>query len=224
LTPACIWSDAPRVLIAELGDLAAVLVVDAGRKPWYGAARCRITCILGGRRLANSQNLERILGSKIVLPSFMEKGGDSLFQMKCRRPLSLWLLIVSLTLVLTACATSPADSDGWRESQSEVLKSRAEARWAGLINGDFDKAYSFLSPDYRSVVSLQQYRGKFGRAMNWRLAHAKDISYDSPTVASVLVEVTYRVGLMGSAQPVESTRLMTEKWLYKDGGWWYTDQ
>lgn len=147
-----------------------------------------------------------------------------MFQLKFRRLLRSWLAIVPLVLGLVACATSPEDSDSWRESQRTVLKARSEARWEGLISGDFGKAYSFLSPDYRSVVNLQQYQRKFGRALDWRLAHAKDISYDSPTVASVLVEVTYRVGIVGSAQPVESTRLMTEKWLYKDGGWWYTDQ
>lgn len=140
------------------------------------------------------------------------------------------LLAVSLTGLLTTiiaagCATVPEGSDHWRESQRSVLKMRAEARWSGLIEGDFAKAYSYLSPDYRSVVSLQQYQRKYGRVVDWRLARVNDIGYDSPTVASVLVEVTYRVaGLRGSNEVVENNKLITEKWLYKDGGWWYTDQ
>lgn len=142
-----------------------------------------------------------------------------------RRSRSLALLSCVSVALAAGCAAVPADSDGWRQSQREVLISRAEARWDGLIGGDYARAYSYSSPDYRSVVSLQQYQRKFGRIVNWRLARAKDVSYDSPTVASVSVEVTYQVGgSKVSGETVENVKLMTEKWLYKDGGWWYTDQ
>lgn len=136
------------------------------------------------------------------------------------RSLSAGLIAATL---LAACAVTPSDSDGWRDSQTPVLKSRVEARWNHLIQGEVEKAYTYLSPEYRSVVTLQQYRGKYGRAVEWRVAHADHVSYDSPTVASVSVEVTYRVGLPGArGEVVESKKILTEKWLYKDGGWWYT--
>lgn len=101
---------------------------------------------------------------------------------------------------------------------------RAEARWGYLIQGDHEGAYQFLSPEYRAVVTLQQYRGKYGRAAEWRVARAGHVSYDSPTVASVSVEVDYRVGHRGlRAEKTDVfSRYLTEKWLYKDGEWWYT--
>ena len=124
---------------------------------------------------------------------------------------------------LTACAVSPEDSDRWRTSQAEVLKERVEARWKHVVNGDIDKAYEFLTPEYRAVVPLQQYRGKYGRALEWRVARVAHVGYDSPTVASVSVEVTYRADLPGvRSGSIETVKTLTEKWLYMDGGWWYT--
>lgn len=135
------------------------------------------------------------------------------------------MLTAVVAMVMAGCAMTPADNDGWRESQRAILKSRAEARWQSLINGEFDKAYSYLSPEYRAVVNLQQYKGKFGRVLAWRLARADDIRYDSPTVASVSVEVTYRLDLPGArGEQIENKKVLAEKWLYRDGGWWYTDQ
>jgi hypothetical protein len=186
-----------------------------------GQSRAQSTC--ASRKLEKNQKGLGVVLVNIEKHRHVVWRRRLMFVLKDRRVFRLWMAALVVALGVVACATTPEDSDSWRNSQREILMSRAEARWMGLINGDFDKAYSFLSPDYRSVVNLQQYRRKMGRALEWRLARAKDISYDSPTVASVLVEVTYQVVLPGSGL-VENTRVMAEKWLYKDGGWWYTDQ
>lgn len=133
--------------------------------------------------------------------------------------------VVMAALVVSGCATMvPEDSEKWRDSQTPVLRERSEMRWDALVKGDFEKVYSYLSPDYRAVVTLQQYRGKFGRALEWRVARAYQVNYDSPTVASVSVEVAYRVGLPPKGEVIETKKFLTEKWLYKDGEWWYTVQ
>lgn len=125
---------------------------------------------------------------------------------------------------LSGCAVlQPNDGEQWQESQRPVLTARAEARWGALIKGDFEKAYTFSSPDFRAVVSAQQYRGKFGRALSWRLARVVNVSYDAPTVATVSVEVTYRASLPGTGgETIETQSLNSEKWIYKDREWWYT--
>jgi hypothetical protein len=138
----------------------------------------------------------------------------------------MWpVLALFVAAVLSACALTPADSDAWRNSQRPLLTQRVEARWEGLITGDLHKAYSYMSPAYRAVVSLQQFGGKYGRVLNWRVARVADIRYDAPTVASVSVEVTYQVSPPGSSGSlIENKSVLTEKWLYMDGGWWYTTQ
>lgn len=117
----------------------------------------------------------------------------------------------------------PEGSEKWQQAQRTVLETRAGDRWNALIKGDFEKVYSYTSPEYRSVVSLQQYKGKYGRSVDWRMARVVNVSYDGPAVATVSVEVTYRVGLPGSGgELVQTQRNVLEKWVYKDREWWFT--
>lgn len=128
------------------------------------------------------------------------------------------------TLLIPGCATlEPEDSEKWRTSQRPILKERAEGRWGALMKGDYEKVYSFTSPEYRAVVDLQQYRAKYGRVVDWRMARVADISYDGPTVATVSVEVTYRTSVPGLAgESIETKSLIPEKWIYRNREWWYT--
>ena len=140
-----------------------------------------------------------------------------------RRSLTVAGLAFATLTALSGCATlQPEDSEKWRESQRPVLIERAEARWNALIKGDIEKAYTFTTPDYRAVVSAQQYRGKYGRVADWRMARVVNVSYDVPTVAAVSVEVTYRVGIPGAGgELIETQKSISEKWIYKDREWWY---
>lgn len=125
---------------------------------------------------------------------------------------------------LPGCATvQPEFSEAWQESQRLVVKDRAEARWQVVIKGDLDAAYLFTTPEYRTVVTVQQYKGKYGRVANWRMARVVNVSYDDPAVATVSVEVAYRISLPGVAgEVVETQKLISEKWIYKNRDWWYT--
>jgi hypothetical protein len=133
-------------------------------------------------------------------------------------------LAYAMLSALPGCATlEPEESEKWRESQRPVLKARAEARWGALIKGDIENAYTYTTPEYRAVVNLQQYKGKYGRVVDWRGARVVDIGYDVPTVASVSVEVTYRVDLPGTGgELIETKKAISEKWIYKNREWWYT--
>lgn len=141
-----------------------------------------------------------------------------------RRSLVMAGLASIMLFALPGCATlQPDDSEKWRASQRPVLKVRAEARWDALIKGDIENAYLYRTPEYRAVVNPQQYKGKYGRVLNWLGARVVDISYDMPTVATVSVEVTYRVDLPGTGgKLIETTKATSEKWIYKNREWWYT--
>ena len=152
-----------------------------------------------------------------------------------RMPHTLAALACVVSLFLSGCAmdgppppAKPAavpevGSEQWLETQRPILMARAEDRWNALIKGDMEKVYLFTSPAYRSVVSLQQYKGKYGRTIEWLMARADKVSYDGPAVATVSVDVTYRVGLLKSrGESIEMHKAMTEKWIYTDREWWYT--
>jgi len=146
------------------------------------------------------------------------------FSVSKRRSLVMAGLAYAILSALPGCATlQPEESEKWRESQRPVLKARAEARWGALIKGDIENAYTYTTPEYRAVVNLQQYKGKYGRVVDWRGARVVDISYDVPTVATVSVEVTYRVDLPGTGgELIETQKAISEKWIYKNREWWYT--
>lgn len=147
-----------------------------------------------------------------------------MFSVSKRRSLVMAGLAYAVLSALPGCATlQPEESEKWRESQRPVLKARAEARWGALIKGDIENAYTYTTPEYRAVVNLQQYKGKYGRVVDWRGARVVDISYDVPTVATVSVEVTYRVDLPGTGgELIETQKAISEKWIYKNREWWYT--
>ena len=141
-----------------------------------------------------------------------------------RMAISMAGLACVIALSLTGCATlQPEDSEQWRASQRPVLEAQAEARWDALIKGDIEKAYLFTTPEYRAVVSLQQYKGKYGRVVDWRMANVVNVSYDDLTVATVSVEVTYRIGLPGMrGETIETQKAILEKWIFMNREWWYT--
>jgi hypothetical protein len=69
---------------------------------------------------------------------------------------------------------------------------------------------------------MQQYKGKYGRVLDWQMAKVLNVSYDDPAVATVSVEVRYRVDLPGIRGEVfETQKTIPEKWLYKDRKWWF---
>jgi hypothetical protein len=133
-------------------------------------------------------------------------------------------MVCAVSLSLSGCASLyPEGSEEWQEAQRPLLETRVVDRWNALIKWDIEKAYSYTSPEYRSVVSLQQYKGKYGRAADWRMARVAKVSYDGPAVATVSVEVTYRAMIPGSGgQVIETPKAISEKWIYKDREWWFT--
>jgi len=101
------------------------------------------------------------------------------------------------------------------------LKERVLARWQTLIKRDFEAAYSFETPAYRAIYTPRQFMGQQGGQVDWRAAKVKEIRYDDPMVARVVVEITYRYAEPGeSGQIRDSAQEIKETWLRKDGQWW----
>jgi len=63
--------------------------------------------------------------------------------------------IVALT-VAAGCATMGGGltKDTPAEVKAAAVKERSNARWAALIKGDADGAYTYLSPGTRELISL----------------------------------------------------------------------
>jgi hypothetical protein len=121
-----------------------------------------------------------------------------------------------MALVLTACATT---GGGVAE---DPIPQRAQARWDALLAGDFETAYGYLTPGYRSSKTLTDYE------MGFRLRRVayEGASYKSHECADSRCTVKMDVEIM-IASPVpglqewKSKSVLDEQWVKTNGQWWY---
>lgn len=122
---------------------------------------------------------------------------------------------LTVSLVVAGCAvTGPAE----QRSAEQVISERAEVRWQHLIRGDFESAYEYLSPAYRSGHSLRDYRARHKPGL-WTGAEVKSVTCREPEICEVEVEVAYQyVARLG--RPVAGKRVLRESWRKDAGEWW----
>ena len=118
-------------------------------------------------------------------------------------------------LVLSACATSTVSRD-------ELIQERAQARWDALLARDYQTAYSYLSPGYRSTTSATDFEiGVRARRVQYTSAEYKSHSCEE-AVCTVRMVVGYRVVRPVQGLPEwKSTSPVEERWINSDGGWWF---
>lgn len=122
----------------------------------------------------------------------------------------LALLIMGLLVGSGGCSSPPPEKEAGR---------RALERWQALIQGDFEKAYSYLSPGYREVTSFAIYRSHIGGAVRW-----KDATLETVSCADTVCDVTITIDYQYTAPPVgkyEGEKLLQEKWVRVDDKWWF---
>ena len=117
-------------------------------------------------------------------------------------------LVCSL-LLLSAC------------EKSESIEERATARWDVLLSGDMTSAYEYLSPGYRSSVSLEQYqRSLLVRQVNWTKANyiESECLEDS---CKVWISIDYSVrGALPGVKEFKGVQKIVESWVRVDGVWY----
>lgn len=124
------------------------------------------------------------------------------------------------TLVLAITLTAGCATTGGGGSSSVVK--RAEARWEALLAGEFENAYQYYSPGYRSSHSL----GDFELEMRLRKVHFSGADFVEEQCeaerCNLKFNVKYRV-----ASPVpgidtwESKSVLDETWVRTRNEWWY---
>ncbi len=131
-------------------------------------------------------------------------------------PVAVWCLgslaLVAFLVTAGAWATEkPAEKPA-----GEQVGQRAVQRWQALIAGDFQKAYTYLSPGYRAVTPYGAYRGHFGQAVAWTGVALKTVRCEK-NVCDVNVDIEYRA--LGRIK-MPGNALLREKWVRASGDWW----
>jgi hypothetical protein len=131
------------------------------------------------------------------------------------------LMLVSLAVILSGCATSPpVDSD---EDHTRIVMERAEARWRTIMDRDFEASYEFRTPGYRQTVHRRDYeRDMARRPFRWLAMEARSADCEGDR-CEVRVRVTYQaVGAPAGQHRVRLTQDLTETWIRLDDQWWYS--
>ena len=118
-----------------------------------------------------------------------------------------------LLVALAGCASvGGLSKDSSPEAKQAAVTERAKARWAAMIDGNLDQAYTFLSPASKGIVSLASFKQQ--ARTGYREAKVEKVECDGAT-CKVKMFVTYDHRLMkGIGTPLE------ERWVIDEGQAW----
>jgi len=116
-------------------------------------------------------------------------------------------------MLLSACAATG--------KKTETIEDRVNGRWAALLGNDVETAYKYLTPGYRSSVSLQQYQREFAtQKMKWTSAkYVKSECEQGTCVAQVQVGYTI-YGVLPGVKSMSNSQYAEETWILIDGTWY----
>ena len=130
-----------------------------------------------------------------------------------KRSFTILTVLCCSLLLLSACATSMKSGDN--------IEKRAIGRWDALLSADVEAAYEYLSPGYRSSVSLTQYhRSLLLSKVNW--TGAKYIESDcEEMVCNVKISLDFTIyGALPGVKSFESKQTIKESWVLVNGSWY----
>lgn len=119
----------------------------------------------------------------------------------------------ALVSVLGACAALQP------KTPEELVAQRAEARWAALVAGEFERAWTYTQPGYKAVVAQKNYAKNFGAAATWRGAQIHEVNCE-PERCKVRIRLTTQLNMPRFSKQ-EMVGYLTETWVREDGQWWF---
>lgn len=130
-----------------------------------------------------------------------------------------WRQIAAVAFIsatgLAGCAsTGGLTSESPNETKVAVVTERATERWKALIAGNVPKAYDYLSPAVRDVMTVQQYKEKIRTSM-YRDARIDKVECGADACKVNLMLTYDHPRMKGITTPLE------ESWILDKGQFWY---
>jgi predicted small secreted protein len=124
------------------------------------------------------------------------------------------VIVLLLATLMSACATT--------KSPETDIRQRAQARWDALLAGDYDTAYQYYSPGYRSSTSRVDFEISTRlRAVRWTSVEVLESSCEAD-VCTVSTHAGYTVvGALPGVPEWKSKKKLTERWVRTRGQWWF---
>jgi hypothetical protein len=135
-----------------------------------------------------------------------------------------YLAVAVLAVLSAACATLTPDSP--TEEKVKLVTERSAARWQAVIDGDFAKAYGYLSPTSRATVTAAGFRTIASR-LDYRAVKVTGATCEGSTCRVGLI-LTYNAKVaLGAAVTKDGTvsrsvnTPLSEVWTIDQGQIWY---
>ena len=125
------------------------------------------------------------------------------------------VLSATLATLLAGCAFAPP------QTPEQAVHQRAQARWQALLKRDFDKAWTYTTPKFRSEVQQGDYKIRFGEKPSWISADVVRVQcHAASCLARIHLTAHNIVPSFARAIPQISS-YFDEAWVREDGQWWY---
>jgi hypothetical protein len=128
-------------------------------------------------------------------------------------------------LALAGCATtsapvgseaSPQGAQGvlTPERQVEIVKKRFQERWDAMIARDYAKAYTYLSPATRALMTELQFTSRFSRGQFKKAEFLEAKCEEDACIVRFVLTYDHKMAKGIDAQT-------GEKWFFRDGEAWF---
>lgn len=132
----------------------------------------------------------------------------------------LTCLAVSL-LVCSAATIAATEQEQDTQARKAALEKRVLAKWDALIKQDFAAAYTFTSPAYRKLHSLDFFKGSFGGRVKWQRVEVLDVGFKGDDAATVGINIHFVYFQKETEKSLNMRNYVKEPWVRVDGEWWY---
>jgi hypothetical protein len=169
---------------------------------------------------SDNGRISDVKNGKFSLTSTGMKPMHTLFSRLARQSHRTFPMVAALALgmLLTACA-------GTGTTKKNPVEERAQQRWDALLAGDFDTAYTYYSPGYRSANSRVDFEISQRSRKVAILAALVESSECESEACTVTAQVQYRVGAPApGVSKWESSSKLQERWVRTQGQWWYVPE
>jgi len=140
-----------------------------------------------------------------------------MIRMKNKRLMTRVAAIASTVVfvLLAGCATVAPTA-------VNIVAERSQARWDALLARDYEAAYSYYSPGFRSKASVVDLEIKMRlQRVRWTAAKYRDDTCTGDT-CTVRFDVNYEVNSPVPGVSVwKGVDLIEEHWIKTGGEWWY---
>jgi hypothetical protein len=110
-------------------------------------------------------------------------------------------------------------------STAELLEQRSMARWDAVINDKLETAYEYLSPGFRSSVSLPQYQRSvlLSKVNRTAARYVKSSCEETSCNVKISLDFTVYKALPG-VNSMDVTQTIEESWVLVEGSWYYVPE